>query len=605
MEATFEVDKVARTVKVKAASPRTGFLAFGPSPLSRMIGSRVVVARIDPETGEPSVTRMQLFDKDTSSVIDVDSESFQSLNFDGEGNSAAVDGPFATDIGMRTEGGRQWLSFTIPLDFGGVFKLSADGATNVAWSVGASHALQQHARQGVCALNFATGECIEDTFLADRRRLHGILMAVAFGFCFPAGVLSARFVKEFHATRWFQMHRTLQVTGFVLAIVSFYFIVDMREQIDTPHFHPSQLHTICGLVFMTMLIGQVCGGMFRPHLGSQWRKIWHMFHFTNGRLIVIGGGLQYFLGLSLDETVSGRVNHKWNVIGGGVALGFCVLWWSLEVRRQRKNFDATKVVINGNEITFTVEQINELMHQQEECEGMEGDYETTEMLSTKSKYTTEKKVPCSNAVRDNTDSDYDKSYNRGFDDPYDTSEESCMGAVDDNTDEDDDAVDGACAESASLLPPPTANGSNGCTEGRNDGGGGSDGDGNGDAPAPSASAAASRWRRASMKMGAAKAFNGETGDRGGSVSQTQSANGSSEGGSGTPKTSAAASRWRRASMKLGAAKALGGGIGGNDGGSSSSSRNGSPKVASRHLSVFAGTNEIKINLKTLNERMHL
>jgi len=91
------------------------------------------------------------------------------------------------------------------------------------------------------------------------RILHGVIQAIAFGFIFPLGMAVARFGRWLG--RWFQIHRAIQITGYVAACIGFTIAFVM---VEGAHFNVP-FHGYVGISLMILVTMQGLYGFCRPH----------------------------------------------------------------------------------------------------------------------------------------------------------------------------------------------------------------------------------------------------------------------------------------------------------------------------------------------------
>jgi len=193
-------------------------------------------------------------------------------------NQFAIDGE---GPGMPTGNGRQSSMAT----FGGAVFLQL-ASTNELW-----------------ILNYTTAdfsnllECNSDP-IPSWRTSHGVLMVLAWGVLIPLAVLMARFgrIKD---PLWFKVHRAFNTLGIVLGFVG---IIVAFLMISAGHFLAVG-HALIG-VLVTLLGVQQVNAFCRPHapadpaLKSKSRNRWELWHKNSGRLALILGLVNPFIGLS-------------------------------------------------------------------------------------------------------------------------------------------------------------------------------------------------------------------------------------------------------------------------------------------------------------------
>jgi cytochrome b561 len=181
--------------------------------------------------------------------------------------------------------------------------------SQMIWASGDSTAstLSEHDERGTVKINFVTGEskspAIKSGFVA-----HAVLMGLSWGFMLPSGVITARFMKDqpWQPGTWFKMHRAMQVSGLLLAMVAFFVIIVTMSEIGSQHFGGSNAsHKIIGLAVMLLGVQQPFLACFRPHppeagvAKTTTRFAWEVCHKGLGYLAVLLGMLNVLGGLAI------------------------------------------------------------------------------------------------------------------------------------------------------------------------------------------------------------------------------------------------------------------------------------------------------------------
>jgi hypothetical protein len=122
----------------------------------------------------------------------------------------------------------------------------------------------------------------------DTVALHGGLMATAWGFVLPLGVLSSRFLRHRPGGLWFVLHRILNLLGVALTIGGIIVAFVSFDNVFTDGMGPSCNHGVIGLTTMTLGILQAVNGILRPHTPEEdeqkekKRFIWELLHKCTG-----------------------------------------------------------------------------------------------------------------------------------------------------------------------------------------------------------------------------------------------------------------------------------------------------------------------------------
>ena len=126
--------------------------------------------------------------------------------------------------------------------------------------------------------------------------LHAIFMSIAWGILLQAGVFIARYFRH-KDPLWFKLHRALQMTGLLFAIIGLIFgFLSVQSK------HLSFAHGAIGIVMMIIAILQPINAFFRPHKHkgepiSVKRKRWELLHLTAGRIAILLAFVNIPLGL--------------------------------------------------------------------------------------------------------------------------------------------------------------------------------------------------------------------------------------------------------------------------------------------------------------------
>ena len=156
--------------------------------------------------------------------------------------------------------------------------------------------------------------------------IHGVLMAIAFGFLLPLGIIFARFFRSPHySPLWFRLHQVLMLLGFALIIAAFAIGVVRANDNDFSHseytFHRRAGFYVFGAVCLQVMMGLVRPAASAPGSGqklSVQRTVWNEAHRWNGRVAYAFGIAQIYTGIHVLD----RHMTLWIVL-------FSALWGSL------------------------------------------------------------------------------------------------------------------------------------------------------------------------------------------------------------------------------------------------------------------------------------
>lgn len=118
--------------------------------------------------------------------------------------------------------------------------------------------------------------------------LHGIFMALSWTFCFPIGILFARYGKRFKY--FFHVHRAFNITGVIMTVLALILAVVGGAK-------PGFSHGILGLIIIALALLQPINGVLRPHHGERYRAEWELLHKNTGRLAMLLAVINVTLGL--------------------------------------------------------------------------------------------------------------------------------------------------------------------------------------------------------------------------------------------------------------------------------------------------------------------
>jgi len=142
--------------------------------------------------------------------------------------------------------------------------------------------------------------------------LHGTLMLLSWGLMLPSGVIAARFLRHRKGSPgsvplWFRMHKILQPTGLVVAIIG-WAIALTRFNVLEAGAGKALVHASLGMVTMILGIMQPLNAFFRPHKQAgkpvtTMRRAWEILHKGSGYLAVFLGLVTVGLGTVLAKEV--------------------------------------------------------------------------------------------------------------------------------------------------------------------------------------------------------------------------------------------------------------------------------------------------------------
>ncbi|CAN6448847.1 unnamed protein product [Victoria cruziana] len=123
------------------------------------------------------------------------------------------------------------------------------------------------------------------------KRTHGVLNILAWVILLPLGVIAARHYKHYDQ-RWFYSHLALQMTAFGLAISGLLTGISLEGQ-----FGVADAHKVLGILAFSLACVQVTALLIRPDKTSKLRKYWNWYHHWVGRIALLIGFINAFVGI--------------------------------------------------------------------------------------------------------------------------------------------------------------------------------------------------------------------------------------------------------------------------------------------------------------------
>ena len=283
-----------------------GYIAVAFSPSGGMLGSTAVIGWTD---GAPPYVN----------------------NFDLVSQSNGGNSPSATlgltSMNVTTDGnGTTTLTFTRPLvtpTLAGAsisldpstpqYILESHGDTPTSPTSVAYHGPNNRA---INRVSFVTGavQAVADPLL-HWKRAHAALMAVAFGFLIPLGILFARFFKGW-GPRWFHLHRTFVLSGLVLVIAGFVIAVNKLGPVTHATHRGIGIYVVAAMLFQPLnaIIRPPPPGVGVGEKSTTLRLVWQALHHWNARVAYVLAIVNVYIGFDILDPAA-----KWVVV-------FSVLW---------------------------------------------------------------------------------------------------------------------------------------------------------------------------------------------------------------------------------------------------------------------------------------
>ncbi|CAM9392727.1 unnamed protein product [Phaeothamnion confervicola] len=202
MDISWTVDVDAATVSVTLTYMGDAWLAWGPSPDSKMTGSDVIIGLPDAGT----VSEYYISAKSNSGINEYPDQEL-------------------TNTSIVQQNGVTTVAFTrllIPAGAGKI-ALPLTGDFSSVWAHGFGNSLSQHPTSAADSVSFGLTTCAADGGATtsggggggentdELRTAHAWVMALTLGFFLPVGAIAARFGQRFQKGWWFSAHRSLQV----------------------------------------------------------------------------------------------------------------------------------------------------------------------------------------------------------------------------------------------------------------------------------------------------------------------------------------------------------------------------------------------------------
>ncbi|CAL5435084.1 unnamed protein product [Camellia sinensis] len=185
--------------------------------------------------------------------------------------------------------------------------------------------------------------------------VHGFMMFLAWGILFPAGILSARYLKHVKGDGWYQLHVYLQYSGLTIVLLGFLFAV---AELQGLHF--DSLHFKFGMAAISLACAQPVNAYLRPkrpangeEIASN-RLIWEYIHVVVGRSTIVVGvaalisGMMHLRDKYGDQNVHGLnwILIVWFFIG---ALTVVYLEYREKKRKRDRIFGGSNWVLGNTE----------------------------------------------------------------------------------------------------------------------------------------------------------------------------------------------------------------------------------------------------------------
>jgi hypothetical protein len=196
-----------------------------------------------------------------------------------------------------------------------------------------NHSPHQLNSVGADVINLQTGVISAPEFHWTNGVTHGFLMWLCWVIIMPVGFLSARFLRgvpddKFHCALWFESHRSIMSTGFIIILISAAYIIGLTET------HLDTIHKRLGVTVLVGAVFQVMSAIMRPHAASDGkitpqRLFFEWAHHAIGRITILIAWVTIPYGLVTIPGISMTVVYLHIVI----SICWLVLAMVLEIRK--------------------------------------------------------------------------------------------------------------------------------------------------------------------------------------------------------------------------------------------------------------------------------
>jgi len=154
---------------------------------------------------------------------------------------------------------------------------------------------------------------------------HGSLMIISWGLLLPTGIISAHFLKHRPNALWFKMHRIIQVSGLIIAIIGWSVALASFDVFTIKD--RSFAHGVLGIIVMIIGILQPLNALLRPHPAEKGqskpfkRLVWEILHKASGYIGALLAAVTIVLGTTIIFGHKAAFQAAW-----GVTLGWAIIF---------------------------------------------------------------------------------------------------------------------------------------------------------------------------------------------------------------------------------------------------------------------------------------
>lgn len=246
--------------------------------------------------------------------------------------SGGTDNILTSKGAVVTIDGAEWLefSFTRKLDTGDQYDVVvAPGKPGfMLWAIGpdngvdyAAGTFQYHKAKGSYSVDFFGG-CATGSNTIDLRRVHGILMILAWCALLFTGSFFSRYLKVL-TTAWFKIHVAIQTIGVAMVLAAFIIIFVSRGGVFTMGAHQVIGTIIFALTMIQPFIGLIADRLFDPNRSKVPAQ--DQIHWWVGRLLLLLAIVNIFLGIDRLFINSTGAFTMYGLFAGWTALSVAIL----------------------------------------------------------------------------------------------------------------------------------------------------------------------------------------------------------------------------------------------------------------------------------------
>ncbi|KAH6765804.1 Auxin-responsive family protein [Perilla frutescens var. hirtella] len=175
-----------------------------------------------------------------------------------------------------------------------------------------------------------------------KKYIHGIVNVISWGMMFPAGVITARYLRVFPSAgpAWFYLHVSCQVTAYTVGVAGWGTGLKLGGESKGITYSS---HRNIGIALFVLATIQIFALVFRPQKDDKQRLYWNIYHHVIGYSIIVLGIINVFKGLGiLGHQRNWRTAYVFVIAAlGGVAAFLEAITWFIVLRRKKKSSDST------------------------------------------------------------------------------------------------------------------------------------------------------------------------------------------------------------------------------------------------------------------------